>query len=92
MPTGVWALPACTCWVVSGERVCAHVFLAIYNIVKAFSFPTETTHTGVSPKCVKSKRRRKRKKEERVKVGNNNGQLQIAMPPCVAHAKPPGPI
>ena len=23
---------------------------------------------------------------------NNNGQLRIAMPPRVAHAKPPGPI
>ena len=25
-------------------------------------------------------------------VGNNNGQLCIATPPRVAHAKPPGPI
>ena len=24
--------------------------------------------------------------------GNNNGQLRIATPPRVAHAKPPGPI
>ena len=29
---------------------------------------------------------------ERAKVGNNNGQLRIATPPQVAHAKPPGPI
>ena len=29
--------------------------------------------------------------EERPKVGNNNGQLRIAMPPRVARAKPPGP-
>ena len=32
------------------------------------------------------------KKERRAKVGNNNGQLYIATPPWVAHAKPPGPI
>ena len=42
------------------------------------------SHTGVSPKWVKSKRQRKK---ERAKVGNNNGQLRIAMPPWVAHAK-----
>ena len=30
-------------------------------------------------------------KEERPKVGNNNGQLHIFMPPRVAYAKPPGP-
>ena len=29
----------------------------------------------------------KRKKERRAKVGNNNGQLRIATPPRVAHAK-----
>ena len=32
-----------------------------------------------------------RKKGRREKVGNNNGQLRIATPPRVAHAKPPGP-
>ena len=48
------------------------------------------SHTGVSPKWVKSKRRRKREKE-RLNDGNNNGQLRIATPPRVAHAKPPGP-
>ena len=32
-----------------------------------------------------------KKKRERPKVGNNNGQLRIATPPRVAHAKPPGP-
>ena len=32
------------------------------------------------------------KREERLNDGNNNGQLRIAMPPRVAHAKPPGPI
>ena len=30
-------------------------------------------------------------KEKRPKVGNNNGQLRIATPPRVVHAKPPGP-
>ena len=32
------------------------------------------------------------KKKERAKVGNNHGQLRIAMPPRVAHATPPEPI
>ena len=31
------------------------------------------------------------REERRPKVGNNNGQLRIATPPRVAHAKPPGP-
>ena len=30
--------------------------------------------------------------KERLTDGNNNGQLRIATPPRVAHAKPPGPI
>ena len=30
--------------------------------------------------------------KHRANVGNNNGQLHIATPPRVAHAKPPGPI
>ena len=34
----------------------------------------------------------KERKKERAKVGNNNGQLRIATPPRVVHAKPPGPI
>ena len=51
------------------------------------------SHTGDSPKWVKSKRRRreKRKKTERPKVGNNNGQLHITTSRPVAHAKPTGP-
>ena len=46
------------------------------------------TH-GIFPKLVKSKRRRekKEKKKERLNDGNNNGQLRIATPPQVAHAK-----
>ena len=35
--------------------------------------------------------KQKTEKEERLNNGNNNGQLRIAMPPRVAHAKPPGP-
>ena len=35
--------------------------------------------------------RKKERERERPKVGNNNGQLRIATPPRVAHAKPPGP-
>ena len=41
---------------------------------------------------VGQKQKTEKKKEERAKVGNNNGQLRIATPPCVAHAKQPGPI
>ena len=36
--------------------------------------------------------KQKTEKRERPKVGNNNGQLRIATPSRVAHAKPPGPI
>ena len=32
------------------------------------------------------------KKVEIEQSNNNNGQLRIAMPPRMAHAKPPGPI
>ena len=49
---------------------------------------------GDSPKWVKSRRWRRKKeknKRERAKVGNNNGQLRIATPPRVAHAKLSGP-
>ena len=38
----------------------------------------------------KTERERERNRE-RPKVGNNNGQLRIATPPQVAHAKPPVP-
>ena len=44
---------------------------------------------GVSPKWVKSRRRRRKRKKK--KGGENNGQLRIATPPRVVHAKPPGP-
>ena len=40
----------------------------------------------------KQKTEREREKERRAKVGNNNGQLRIATPPWLAHAKLPGPI
>ena len=33
-----------------------------------------------------------KRKRERLNDGNNNGQLRIATPPRVAHAKPPGLI
>ena len=36
--------------------------------------------------------RKRERKKERPRVGNNNGQLRIATPPQVAHAKPPVPI
>ena len=39
----------------------------------------------------KTEREKERREKERPKVGNNNGRLQIATPPRVAHAKPPGP-
>ena len=52
------------------------------------------SHTGDSPKWVKSKRQGEKggeKLEERIKVANSNGNLRIATPPRVAHAMPPGP-
>ena len=51
------------------------------------------THGSFPEVGQKQKTERERKKErERPKVGDNNGQLRIAMPPRVVHAKPPGPI
>ena len=38
------------------------------------------------------KQKTEKKRKERPKVCNNNGQLRIATPPRVAHAKPPGLI
>ena len=38
-----------------------------------------------------SKAKDGKEEEKRPKVCNNNGQLRIATPPQVAHAKPPGP-
>ena len=35
--------------------------------------------------------RETKEKEKRAKISNNDGQLRIAMPPRVSHAKPPGP-
>ena len=35
--------------------------------------------------------KQKTERKERLNDGNNNGQLHIATPPRVAHAKPPGP-
>ena len=40
----------------------------------------------------KQKTEKKKEKKERPKVGNNNGQLRIATPPWVGHAKPHGPM
>ena len=36
--------------------------------------------------------KQKKKEKERLNDGNKNGELRIATPPRVAHAKPPGPI
>ena len=47
---------------------------------------------GQKQKTEKREREKKREKKKRLNVGNNNGKLRIAMPPGVAHAKPPGPI
>ena len=39
----------------------------------------------------KTEKKKERKRREKLNDGNNNGQLRIATPPLVAHAKPPGP-
>ena len=39
----------------------------------------------------KQKTEKRVEKRRRAKVGNNNGQLRIATPPRVVHAKLPGP-
>ena len=46
---------------------------------------------GSFPKVGQKQKTERERKKERPKVGNNNGQLRIATPPRVAHAKPPGP-
>ena len=50
------------------------------------------THGSFPEVGQKQKTERERKKERRPKVDNNNSQLRIAMPPRVAHAKPPGQL
>ena len=37
-------------------------------------------------------KKKEERERERPNDGNNNGQLCIATPPRVVHAKPPGPI
>ena len=46
---------------------------------------------GQKQKTEKKKKKKKERERERLTDGNNNGQLRIATPPRVAHAKPPGP-
>ena len=47
---------------------------------------------GRFPEVGQKQKTEKKKERERAKVGNNNGQLHIATPPLVAHAKPSGSI
>ena len=47
--------------------------------------PREFSRSGSKAEEVKER------EKERPEVGNNNSQLHIAMPPQVAHVKPPGP-
>ena len=47
---------------------------------------------GRFPEVGQKQKTEKKKREERLKFGNNYGQLRIATPPQVAHAKLPGPI
>ena len=49
------------------------------------------THGSFPEVGQKQKTEREKRKKERLNDGNNNGQLRIATPPRVAHAKPPGP-
>ena len=52
-------------------------------------------HTREFPRSgskAKDGEKKKEEEEERPNDGNNNGQQCIAMPPRVAHVKPPGPI
>ena len=47
---------------------------------------------GRFPEVGQKQKTERERKKERPQVGNNNGQLRIATPPRVVHAKPPGPI
>ena len=50
-----------------------------------------TREFPLSGSKAKDGEKKRETKKERAKVGNNNGQLRIATPPRVSHAKPPGP-
>ena len=46
---------------------------------------------GSFPEVGQKQKTEKKDKKKRANDGNNNGQLRIATPPRVAHAKPSGP-
>ena len=47
---------------------------------------------GRFPEVGQKQKTEREKEKERLNDGNNNGQLCIATPPQMAHAKLPGPI
>ena len=64
-----------------------HIFSSYAKIWGETNFqPREIPRSGTKAKDGKEKKREK----ERLNDGNNNGQLSIATPPWVAHAKSPG--
>ena len=67
-----------------------HISSSYVKILGVTNFHTREFPRSGS-KAKDGEKKEKRKKEERPKVGNNNGQLRIATPPRVAHAKPPRP-
>ena len=69
-------------------------FFCIYLLVMPKYWRKQIfTHRSFPEVGQKQKTERKREKRKKVRLndGNNNGQLRIATPPEVAHAKPPGP-
>ena len=64
------------------------VLLQLFLLVMAKYWEKQIFTHGSGSKAKDGEKKRER---ERAKVGNNNGQLRIAMPPRVAHAKLPGP-
>ena len=53
--------------------------------------PKQIFNCGSFSEVGQKQKTEKKRGRERAKVGNNNGQLRIATPPQVAHAKPPEP-
>ena len=79
----------------ASKKINITFFFCIYLLIMPKYWGEQIFRHGSFPEMgqkqiTEGKKERERKKE-RAKVGNNYGQLRIATPLWVAHAKPPGP-
>ena len=69
-----------------------HIFSSYAKILGEKLFRTwELPRSGSKAKNGEEREREREREKERLNNDKNNGQLRIATPPRVAHAKPPGP-